>query len=107
MTFKEQLEKANELGLNVLDLRVALEVKDTIESSLYSDFSGMGDNAYNALCSIIRDIYLKADSDVELTEVIESVLGHLQTRADMEGFENEEQFINAIQNMRKSRWYKC
>lgn len=86
MTFKDQLEKANEIGLNVLDLRVALEVKDTIESSLYSDFQCMRGNAYNVLCCIIRDIYLKADR---------------------EGFENEEQFINAIQTMRKSGCYKC
>lgn len=107
MTFKEQLEKANELGLNVLDLRVALEVKDTTENSPYEDFKDIGDNAYNALCGFIRDIYLKTDVDIELTEIIESVLGRLQLKADREGLENEEQFINAIQNMRKSGWYKC
>lgn len=55
MTYKEQLNKVNELGINICDLTIANEL-DCVLTCEYTE------EDFERLCEYARDIYLKSDS---------------------------------------------
>lgn len=55
MTYREQLNKVNELGINICDLTIANEL-DCILDCEYTE------KDFERLCDYARYIYLKADS---------------------------------------------
>ena len=54
MTYREQLNKVNELGISIIDLEVADEL-DTVLDFEYTE------NEFESLCAFGVMIYLKAD----------------------------------------------
>lgn len=54
MTFREQLNKVNELGINICDLAIANEC-DCVFGFKYSD------KQFEKLCSLARQVYLKSE----------------------------------------------
>ena len=55
MTYREQLNKVNELGINICDLTIANEL-DCVLDCEYTE------KDFERLCEFARDIYLKSDS---------------------------------------------
>ena len=56
MTYREQLNKVNELGINICDLTIAHELDCVLNSGIYND------KDFERLCDYARYIYLKADN---------------------------------------------
>lgn len=56
MTYREQLNKVNELGINICDLTIANELDCVLDCGTYTD------KDFERLCEYARYIYLKADS---------------------------------------------
>jgi hypothetical protein len=56
MTYREQLNKVNELGINICDLTIADELDCILYSGTYTD------KDFERLCDYARYIYLKADN---------------------------------------------
>ena len=56
MTYREQLNKVNELGINICDLTIANELDCVLDAGTYTA------NEFEKLCEYARYIYLKADS---------------------------------------------
>lgn len=54
MTFREQLNKVNELGFNICDLAIANEC-DSVFNFKYTD------KQFEKLCSLARQVYLKSE----------------------------------------------
>lgn len=55
MTYREQLNKVNELGINICDLTIANEL-DCVLDCEYTE------KDFERLCEYARDIYLESDS---------------------------------------------
>ena len=56
MTYREQLNKVNELGINICDLTIANELDCVLDSGTYNG------KDFERLCDYARYIYLKSDS---------------------------------------------
>ncbi|MBR2870090.1 MAG: hypothetical protein IKB98_01730 [Clostridia bacterium] len=56
MTYREQLNKVNELGINICDLTIANELNCVLDAEAYTA------KKFERLCEYARYIYLKADS---------------------------------------------
>lgn len=56
MTYREQLNKVNELGINICDLTIANELDCVLDYGTYSD------KDFERLCEYARYIYLKVDN---------------------------------------------
>jgi hypothetical protein len=57
MTYREQLNKVNELGINICDLAIANELDCVLDSKHTAN-----EKTFEKLCEFARYIYLKADS---------------------------------------------
>lgn len=55
MTYREQLNKVNELGISIIDLEVA----DELDAVLNFDYT---EDEFESLCAFGARIYLKADT---------------------------------------------
>ena len=55
MTYREQLNKANELGINICDLTIANELDCVLDCDIK-------ETDFERLCDYARYIYLKADN---------------------------------------------
>lgn len=63
-TYKEQLERAKSNNINVVDLMVAYNVKDT--------FDWVTDYEFEKICELIKNAYLKSEY-VELWQLIRAL----------------------------------
>ena len=57
MTYREQLDKVNELGINICDLTIANEL-DCVLDGKYTE----NEKTFDKLCDFARNIYLKSES---------------------------------------------
>jgi hypothetical protein len=57
MTYREQLDKVNELGINICDLTIANELDCVLDGKYTAN-----EKTFEELCEFARYIYLKADS---------------------------------------------
>ena len=55
MTYREQLNKVNELGINICDLKIANEL-DCVFDGKYTE----NEKTFNKLCDFARNVYLKS-----------------------------------------------
>lgn len=67
MNYKEQLNKARQLGLNILDLEIANEVEWCIENA---PFLPNNDNIFEHLCEFVEDVYLKCPCTIAISDVV-------------------------------------
>ena len=58
MTYREQLEKAKEIGLNVIDLMIANECEDNFNFSYTEE-------EFEKLCEFVRVCFIKSDCTTE------------------------------------------
>lgn len=56
MKYREQLNKVNELGIDICDLTIANELDCVLDCGTYTD------KDFERLCNYARYIYLKADN---------------------------------------------
>ena len=56
MTYREKLNKVNELGINICDLTIANELDCVLDAGAYTE------KDFERLCDYARYIYLKADN---------------------------------------------
>jgi hypothetical protein len=56
MTYREQLDKVNELGINICDLTIANELDCVLDAGAYTE------KDFERLCNYAVYIYLKADN---------------------------------------------
>lgn len=55
MTYREQLNKVNELGINVCDLTIANELDYVLDAGAYTE------EEFESLCNYAVSIYLKSE----------------------------------------------
>lgn len=56
MTYREQLNKVNELGINICDLTIANELDCVLDSGAYTE------EDFERLCNYAVSIYLKSEN---------------------------------------------
>lgn len=75
MTYREQLNKVNELGINICDLTIANELDCVLDAGAYTE------KDFERLCEYARYIYLKS-SDITaeaIARAIEDLLSQGKT----------------------------
>ena len=70
MTYREQLNKVNELGINICDLTIANELDCVLDSGTYTD------KDFERLCEFARNVYLKS-SDITAEAISRAIYGLL------------------------------
>lgn len=69
-TYKEQLQRAKEQGLNIVALSVAYEVSCKFDGWIYLD-----DDTFEDICEFVRDIYLEYWFEVaEIVQLIFNII---------------------------------
>ena len=91
MNFKEQLNKAKELGINLLAVQIAYEV----ESFEYNGI--LSDEDFEKVCSIVKDYYLDID-DVSISNITSTVFSLINDGNSVEQIANMDRrdFIELI-----------
>ena len=77
MTYREQLDKVNELGINICDLTIANELDCVLGCGTYTE------KDFERLCDFARNVYLKSDSIT--AEAIARAIGDLLSQGKTVG----------------------
>lgn len=95
MNYKEQYEKAKEMGLDIISLEVANEVSCTIYEIELTD------KEFELCCSMVEDAYLKSDylSIWTITKALRDLIKN-------QVLDEEEKIYNSIEELidNTSRW---
>lgn len=92
MTYKEQLNKVNELGISICDLEVANE----LDAILDFDYT---DDEFESLCAFGVRIYLKAENMTAVA--IAKCINDIVRTKRANNFQSTEQIVEGILEMDK------
>ena len=70
MTYREQLNKVNELGINICDLTIANELDCVLEAGTYTE------KDFERLCDFAKNVYLKS-SEITAEAIARAIYGLL------------------------------
>jgi hypothetical protein len=111
MNYREQLQKARELGISVIDLEIATEVESMKDDLLYYDLLNktMSEEEFELCCALIEEVYLKSEG-ITINQLVRALYGIVERYVHENDYEGTLEEI--IKNIGKTTlieeacWYE-